>query len=184
MPEVFRERRRLRPFRIIYISVDAFLQRFILRGKGAPVAPPVEDRPIQAPASSSEKTIPWKCGVARLDEQYDALFKVTRQFMGALKSGAELGVMEEVLASLGGHVEGHLALEEAYLEHIGFPGLAEHRQGHQVFQHQIHAFHRRIVDGDSSAGLELSQVLFAWMRLHVAKEDSVWSEFAKSRRRR
>jgi hemerythrin len=32
--------------------------------------------------------------------------------------------------------------------------------------------------------LELSQVLFAWLRVHVMKEDSVWSEFAKSRRRR
>jgi hemerythrin len=185
MPEAFHERRQRRPFRIIYITVDAFLQRFILRGEGAPIVPPsLEHRPIQAAAPSSEKTNQWKCGVARLDEQYEALFKVIRQFQGALKSGAEVGVMEEALASLGGHVEGHLALEEAYLEHIGFPGLPEHRQGHQTFQQQIHAYHCRIGDGDQGAGLELSQLLFAWMKVHVMKEDSVWSEFAKSRRRR
>jgi hemerythrin len=32
--------------------------------------------------------------------------------------------------------------------------------------------------------LELSQLLYAWMRVHVLKEDAVWSDFAKSRRRR
>jgi hemerythrin len=166
----------------VYISVEAFLQRFILRKQGVPAAPPAEDRPAKAPASSSEKAAPWKCGVARLDEQNEALFRLIRHFQGALKAGAEHSVMEEVLTSLRGHVDKHLALEEAYLVKISFPGLPEHRQGHRAFLHQIHAFHRRILDRDPSAGLELSQLLFAWLRLHVAKEDSVWSEFAQARR--
>jgi hemerythrin len=180
----FPERRRRRPFRIVYISLEALLERFILRRTGAPAVPPLEDRLIHTPTTSSEKATQKKCGVAMLDEQYEALFTVIRLFQGALKSGAESGVMQAALASLGCHVEGHLALEEAYLEHIGFPGLAEHRQGHQAFQQQIQAFHSRIAVGDTAAGLELSQALFAWLRVHVGREDPVWSEFARSRRRR
>jgi hemerythrin len=166
------------------MSVKAFLERFILRRESAPVAPPLEDHPAQAPVPPKGKATPWRCGVARLDEQYDALFKVIRQFQGALRSGAKPGTMEEALTALVSHAEGHLALEEAFLEQIGFPGLAEHRHGHQAFRHQIRAFQRRIADGDPNAGLELSQQLFAWLRVHIAKEDSIWSEFAKTRRRR
>lgn len=184
MSEAFQERRRPRRFRIVYISIQSFLERFILRKLEAPVAPPAGDPPPQASASPPvEKPIPWKCGVARLDEQNEAMFKVIRQFQVALKSGAEPGVMEETLASLVDHVDGHLALEEAYLEYIAFPGLAAHRLGHQAFSLQIHAFRRRITERDPAAGLELSQLLFAWLRVHVTKEDSVWSEFAKARHR-
>ncbi len=184
MPEAFNERRRPRPFRIVHISLKAFLERFILRRKGGTDVPPVEGCPSQASASSaSEKPLPWKCGVPRLDEQYEALFKVIRQSQGALKSRAESGVTEEALSSLVSHLEGHLALEESYLNQIAFPGLAEHRAVHQAFQHQLQEFRRRIADRDPSAALELSQQLFAWLRVHVVKEDSVWSEFAKARRR-
>ena len=184
MPEGFKERRRHRRFRIIHISLEAFLDRFILGKEGAPEAEPAADHPIEAPAASAEKVVAWKCGVTRLDEQYDALFKVIRQFQATLKTNAEPVAIEGSITALVEHVEGHLALEEAYLEQIGFPGLTEHRHGHQAFRHQIHAFHRRIADRDPSAGLELSQALFAWLRVHVMKEDSAWSEFAKSRRLR
>lgn len=184
MPEAFQERRRPRPFRIVHISLKAFLERFILLRKGRPDVPPIEACLSQASASSSsEKPLPWKCGVPRLDEQYEALFKVIRQFQGALKSRAESGVTEEALSTLVSHVEGHLALEESYLNQIAFPGLTEHRALHQVFTHQLQEFRRRIADRDPSAALELSQRLLVWLRVHVLKEDAVWSEYAKARRR-
>jgi hemerythrin len=180
----FQERRRPRRFRIVHISLEAFVKRFILRQKGASLPATGEDHPVPASLSSSEKSIPWKCGVTPLDEQYELLFKAIRKFQGALKSGAQPSVIQASLNSLACQVEGHLALEEAYLEHIGFPGLAAHRPGHKAFRHQLQAFHDRLAEGDTTAGLELSQVLFAWLRVHVMKEDSVWSEFARSRRRR
>lgn len=182
MPEAFQERRQQRPFRILYTPMDSFLKRFILRAEGGP-AVPADRRPVQAPALPSEKPIPWKCGVPRLDEQNEALFKAIRQYQAALKSGAGSDAMEEALALLESHAEGRLALEDAYMDYIHFPGLAEHRQGHQAFQHQLHAYRGRIAAGDPSAGLELSQFLYAWMREHVLKEDSTWSEYAKARRR-
>jgi hemerythrin len=184
VPEAFHERRCPRPFRIVYISLQAFLERFLLRRRREPDVLPVKCCQSQAPASSpSEKSVPWKCGVPRLDEQNAALFKLIRQFQSALKYRAESGVTEEALSSLVSHVEGHLALEEAYLSQIAFPGLAEHRAVHQAFQHQLQEFRHRMADRDPSAALELSQQLFAWLRVHVVKEDSVWSEYAKARRR-
>jgi hemerythrin-like metal-binding protein len=184
VPEPFQERRQPRRFRILYISLEGFLQRFVLRNKvGAQVPPsPSEARRPQT-AAPSEKSIPWKCGVTQLDEQNEALFNAIRRYQGALKSG-DVHATEEVLAFLEDHMAGHLALEESYMEHIHFPDLAGHRQGHRAFEHQVHAFRNRIAGGDQGVGLELSQLLYAWMREHVLKEDPVWSEFAKANRRR
>lgn len=199
MQQAFQERRRQRPFRILYMPFETFLRRFVLRGEDVPLAPASQApsphaavsqtavahaEPSQGPAQAVEKSIPWKCGIARLDDQNEALFMAIRQYQAALKSGVGSAATEEAMAFLEGHVEGHLPLEEAYLERIQFPGLEEHRRVHRAFQHQIHAFRHRVAIGDHSAGLELSQLLYAWMRVHVLKEDAVWSDFAKSRRRR
>jgi hemerythrin-like metal-binding protein len=164
--------------------MKAFLERFILRKTAAQDVLPLVGSSSQTPATAIEKTIQHTCGVPKLDEQNEALFNVIRIFQGCLKSGTESDAMKAALASLGGHVENHLALEEAYLEHISFPGLAEHRSEHQSFRQQLQAIHNRITDGDTAAGLELSQLLFAWLRVHVGREDPVWSEFARARHRR
>jgi hemerythrin len=162
--------------------LEGFLQRYILRQKGGPEAPTAEVRPVQVSAPCGGKAIPWKCGVTRLDEQNEALFRVIRQYQLALKTGGGSGAMTEALTFLEGHADAHFALEEAYLEHIHFPDLAEHQQGHRAFRLQVQAFRTRVANRDPGAGLELSQFLYAWMRMHVLKEDLVWSEYARSGR--
>lgn len=182
MPEFPKERRQQRPFRILYMPLDDFLRRFVLRGKNDPVVSSPKTRLALASAPTPEKATPWKCGVTRLDEGNQVLFKAIRQFQGALKGGAEPGAMDAAVTFLKEHTDGHLALEEAYMEHIHFPGLTEHRQVHQVFQTQVRAFHHQLSEGDPGAGMELSRLLYAWIRVHVVKEDAVWSEFAKANR--
>lgn len=189
MSEGFVERRRPRRFRIVYISFKAFLDRFVLKGKALPADPAKVNPPVPVPSSakerhpSGEQHLRWRCGVPRLDEQYDELFRIVRKNQGALKAGTEPEVLEAALSSLASHLEGHLALEESYLNQITFPGLVAHRRLHQVFLQQVQAFRLRIAERDPMAGLELSQQLFTWIRVHVGKEDPVWSEFARARRR-
>ncbi|MBI1752434.1 MAG: hemerythrin family protein [Acidobacteria bacterium] len=186
MPKAFVERRQPRRFRILYMGLESFIQRFILKAPEHGAAPPPSPGPGpgKADPSSEERSAPWRCGVARLDEQYEALFRLVKQFQAKLKAGADAATLGEALNTLEAHLEGHLALEEAYLEHIDFPGLASHRSLHQTFRHQLQLFRQRLAGGDRGAGLELSQVLYAWIKVHVLKEDPLWSEHAKARRRR
>jgi hemerythrin len=184
VPAVFQERRQPRPFRIIHMPVGAFVDRFILKRPAEQAPPKGKAVPDQAPDHHHEKATPWTCGIDALDEEYEALFRVIRQFQGALKSKAGSSHLEEVMAALADQVERQLTMEEAHLDRMGFPGRAEHLIQHQAFRYQIQAFHLRIASRDPQAGLELSQQLFAWLRVHVRKEDPVWSEYAKSRRRR
>lgn len=189
MSEGFVERRRPRRFRIVYMSLKAFLDRIILKREALAAVPAKENPPVPEPSSAGEKHPPgdhhhrWKCGVPKLDEQYEEMFRIVRKNQSALKAGTEPDALEEALASLASHLEGHLPMEEAYLNQIAFPGLVEHRRLHQAFLQQVQAFRLRIAERDPQAGLELSQLLFAWIRVHVGKEDPVWSEFARARRR-
>jgi len=184
--EAFQERRQSRPFRILYISLEGFIQRFILRKSGAVDAPKRKARATSAAAATppaGEKGQPWKCGVTQLDEQNEHLFKAIRQYQVDLKAGGDRAT-DGVLAFLEVHMEGHLALEEAYLEQVQYPGLVEHRGAHRAFVNQLHAFSDRRATGDPGVSLELPQLLFAWLREHVLREDTAWSEFAKANRRR
>lgn len=182
MPEAFQERRQPRPFRILYMPLGGFLRRFVRRETPLPVIPHADASPSPVPAAGGESALRWQCGVTRLDDQTKALFQAIRHYQSTVKSGAGSAVIEETLVFLEGHAAGHLRLEEAYLERIGFPGLAEHRQGHRIFQRQIQAFRDRVAHRDPSVALELSQLLYAWTKEHILKEDSIWCEFARSNR--
>lgn len=186
MPKAFVERRQPRRFRFLYMGLESFIQRFILKmpEHGAASPPPPGPGPGKIDTPSDERSAPWRCGVPRLDEQYETLFRLVKQFQGRIKAGADPTALGEALNILEAHMEGHLALEEAYLEHVEFPGLAAHRNRHQTFLHQLQLFRQRLASGDRSAGLELSQVLYAWIKVHVLKEDPLWGEHAKARRRR
>jgi hemerythrin-like metal-binding protein len=165
------------------MPLGGFLQRYVMREKPVSAAPRPDASPVLVPVASGETTSQWQCGVARLDDQSKALFQAIRRYQTAFRAGAGSEATEEALAFLEDHADGHLVLEEVYLERIGFPGLAEHRQGHRAFQHQIHAFRDRVADKDPSVGLELSQLLYAWMKEHVLREDVIWCEHARASRR-
>ena len=115
VPEFPMERRQQRPFRILYMPLHDFLRRFVLRGKSDQVVPSPKTRSAKASAPNPEKATPWKCGVARLDDGNQVLFKAIRQFQGALKAGAEPGAMDGAVTFLKDHTDRHLALEEAYM---------------------------------------------------------------------
>ncbi|WLT30138.1 bacteriohemerythrin [Geothrix sp. PMB-07] len=166
------------------MGLQAFIQRFFLKEPQDAAARPAGLNSSKIHSPSGERSTPWRCGVTRLDEQYEILFRLVKQFQALIKAGADTVGMDAALKTLEVHLEGHLALEEAYLEHIEFPGLANHRNLHQTFRHQLQLFQQRIASGDRSAGLELSQVLYAWIKVHVLKEDPLWGEHAKARRRR
>lgn len=184
MAEPFYERRQQRSFRILYIPLGGFIQRFVLRKQQE--NPPALGTGVAAVAAvlpRGDKGQAWKCGVTHLDEQNDHLFEAIRQYQVDHKSSGD-GATDGALAFLERHMEGHLALEEAYLEHVRFPGLAEHRSAHCAFVNQLHSFSIRRAAGDSGIGLELSRLLLAWMQEHILLEDAVWSAYAKANRRR
>ena len=132
--EPFNERRQPRPMRILYMPMRSFLQRFILRGQFPSLVPRSEAGLALPPAAGlapppvqARERATWKCGVTQLDAQNEALLRAIRQFLGALKQAVGPEAMEEALTALELHLEGHLPMEEAYLEQVQFPDQVGHR---------------------------------------------------------
>ena len=180
MPDL--DRREKRRFRLLYMSMQAFIDRFILRRrKSAAARPPTSSGPT--PATSPSAAPQWKSGVPRMDEQQEAMFEAIRTLQAAIKAGARSEGITNVLAFLEPYTEEHFLLEESYMEHLHYPDSAAHHEEHRMFRHRVQEFRQRSPAGDSNLSLELLNVLHDWLREHVMKEDVACAEFAKAKRR-
>lgn len=186
MVDRMQDRRRHGFFRILYIPLNVFIERFILRRKATGPAPkrapgidgPPESDAVKVAAQS------WKSGVASIDEEQEALFNALRTLQAAIKAGAGAEGITNVLRFLERYTDEHFTLEESYLEHIHFAGAADHKRLHLCFREKVHPLNQRFYEGDASVGLELINLLHGWLKEHVRVEDAAWVEFAKARPRR
>ncbi len=181
MSEPCQERRKARPFRILYIPFQLFIERFILRREAVPrLARPVEPEP--APTKAGAQLL--KTGVPRIDLEQEGLFDAIRTLQAASKAGAVVAGITRVLTFLEHYTEEHLPLEETHMEHIKYPGLAVHRNEHQAFRQQVNEFQGRAAGSDATLRLELINALHGWIREHVMREDVAYCEFAQKNRHR
>ena len=176
-------------FGLLVTPVGDLLRRVFLRREGAELAaaPPApeasgEEEILDGGPARAEAGI-WKSGVPRIDEQHQAIFDAIRNFQAAIRAGAGAQGIQEVVDFLERYTRDHFALEEAYMEHLGFPELAGHRQEHRAFLMQVRAARERAEAGDGTLALELSRLLYEWLRRHVMHEDVAYRDFARNRRR-
>jgi len=165
------------------------LRRMFLRREGAvlagaPEAPdaPAGDEVLEGGPAKAESGI-WKSGIARIDEQHQAMFDAIRNLQAAIRAGEGAQGIQEVVAFLERYTRDHFALEEAYMERLAFPDLAGHRREHQAFLLQVRAARDRAEAGDGTLALELTRLLYEWLRAHVLREDVAYRDFARARRR-
>jgi hemerythrin len=64
----------------------------------------------------------------------------------------------------------HFRAEEAFMQQIGYPGLAQHRGDHRVLTQALLAYKREF-DAGSRDLYTLKQYLFRWARDHIRDED-------------
>ncbi len=186
MVERIVDRRRHGFFRILYIPLSVFIERFILRRK--PTRPPSKRAPgpdgSTEPDAAKLASQSWKSGVASIDEQQGALFNALRTLQAAIKAGAGAEGITNVMRFLERYTDEYFTLEESYLEHIHFTGAADHKELHRGFREKVHPLKQRFDAGDASVGLELVNLLHGWLKEHVRGEDAAWVAFAKARPRR
>jgi hemerythrin-like metal-binding protein len=125
---------------------------------------------------------PFLSGVDRIDRQHVALLGAIHELRGAMRTPGGEEALPGIMATLATYVEEHFAYEEAYMRHIGFPGLAEHFKEHAYFRAQVHQLNQRVAVGDTTVALELSSVLFKWFKNHLLQEDILYVEHARRRK--
>jgi hemerythrin len=176
------ERRQHGRFRILYLDFESIWNRFIRRKRKPPRSPSGPKAHSIHPKAQADDlgNHPVATGVKEIDAQHleirDAFLALQRN----LRDGAMDQALTESLDLLSQRMNAHFEYEEAYLEHVQFPGLQNHRAEHAQFRAQILQLRERAGAGDHTLSLEISSFLFNWFRQHTLIEDST---FAKSTHR-
>ena len=116
-------------------------------------------------------------GLAAIDSQHKALFDLSASFRG---EGDQIRVMRS-LTMLCDYANTHLQDEEAMLEAIGYPQLAEHRVHHQAFRRML----RELLDDSRSMTLDriadrIEALINGWFYQHILTVDAAYVAAVKA----
>ena len=125
----------------------------------------------------------YATGIPAIDAQHKNLLEHIQRLQQALHEGRAQDESAELMAFLLSYVDEHFALEEAYMEHIAYPRLTQHREIHRLLRIRVQAIADRLAKADPGAGIDLSLLLFEWLRDHILHDDLAYVDHARSRKR-
>jgi len=118
--------------------------------------------------------------VTEMDNEHQVLIKKMNAVFDAAKSGADRTSLDAVVSDFASYTISHFKDEEAYMEKMGFPGLATHRLIHKQLIEQVTA---HIVEFQSTGKLseKFFSFLSVWLTSHIRGIDSKYGEFKKAK---
>ncbi len=117
------------------------------------------------------KLIAWsrmyEIGVPEVDRQHRELIELTTKLVDAVHSGHGRAATVPVLKDLIQYTKTHFHDEEALMERVGFPDLAEHRREHERFIQEVAAAAREVLTGTGVPTTRILNFLSDWLVDHI-----------------
>jgi hemerythrin-like metal-binding protein len=110
-----------------------------------------------------------------IDAEHRALYRIGDELHKAAMAGADLAVLQPILANLLETAEQHFRHEERLMRAIHYTALDWHKRQHDSVRKRAKAAARRVAGGDSAAAGELVEFLSEWLRGHMAVADRMMS---------
>ena len=110
-----------------------------------------------------------------IDAEHRALYRIGDELHKAAMAGADLAVLQPILANLLETAEQHFRHEERLMRAIHYTALDWHKRQHDSVRKRSKAAARRVAGGDSAAAGELVEFLSEWLRGHMAVADRMMS---------
>ncbi len=147
-------------------KVEEFVTRLL-----SPPAASTADTPAPA-VQTFEWTPAWSVGVPGLDRDHQHLVAIINRLSGSMAGNGEAASDKSstLLGELAEYGQRHFKSEEAYMRHIGYPGLGEHILEHRDFLEKMGAFTIAASCGVLDPA-ELYRYLSTWLREHVFGSD-------------
>ena len=188
MISVSQERRAHKHLRILFMGMEAFWQRVILGRKVQPIEEcllplPQKVTPPEAPPARTQWDSRLATGIPEVDHQNKEFREAFQRLTQSMKSKQGSLVAQDVMTFLTHYAQTHFSREEAYMLRIGYPDRTGHCAEHARFQHHILDLQNRMNRQDPTAPLELSTLLFTWLRDHIMKDDFTYVAFARENRK-
>jgi hemerythrin len=127
--------------------------------------------------------MPWSpryaTGIPAIDAQHQGLFEAIQKLQDALENGQALAETLETTAFLMRYVDEHFRAEEAYMVRIGYPELMDHQELHGRLRSRVEGIRLRVEAAEEGSAMELSTLLFEWLRDHILHDDFSYVRFAR-----
>lgn len=118
-------------------------------------------------------------GVPEMDNQHKQLIALLNDFYDAVERGERDEGIRALFEGLDQYAVFHFSAEEAFMEQIGYPDLASHRETHTMFRREYLTAMERHQSGDRKAIRDLVAFLFSWLYTHIQKTDKRYGIFAR-----
>lgn len=118
------------------------------------------------------------CGNGDVDADHRRLLDIAERVRTADMQGQDDAVVGHLLLELMEYVQGHFAREEALMQDVNYPGLADHQFEHGLLIQRVQSLHREFLDGQRVANKEMWQFLRRWLRYHIMNADVRMALFA------
>lgn len=124
----------------------------------------------------------YATGIAKIDEQHQALFKAVNDLHDAFKGGAAKAQIGKSIEFLVGYTVDHFRDEEAIMDRHGFPGLSNHRAEHHLLLEQVKEFREKFQKApDSVRPMEVARFLGEWLTHHIHQMDMQYAGYLKEK---
>jgi len=124
----------------------------------------------------------FSCQEETIDQQHQTWFAMLNALHDALVSGSTETISDtkdQTLEAMKVYVREHFRYEEAYMEHIGCTGLAEHRRIHARYYGEISNLHNEFRAGELILSTRVIKELRRWLVDHILEEDQKYVRFAR-----
>lgn len=118
-------------------------------------------------------------GVPEMDDQHKRLIALLNEFYDAVERGERDEGIRALFEGVDQYAVFHFSAEEAFMERIGYPDLASHRETHTMFRREYLAAMERHQSGDRKAIRDLVAFLISWLYTHIQKTDKRYGIFAR-----
>jgi hemerythrin len=126
----------------------------------------------------------YSVGVTLIDEQHKGLIDLINNLFNHVtgNKAEEQDYFQEVIQQAVQYVKFHFATEEKYMISIGFPGFTEHKKVHEQFVLTVITTIKDFNEGNKLTLENFANFLKDWVLSHIAKMDTQYSKFERSRK--
>jgi hemerythrin-like metal-binding protein len=110
-------------------------------------------------------------GITRIDDQHRKMVDLANGVLEAIRRKQGQAVIRPLVQELREYTVTHFQDEEAFMERIRYPEIAEHRQEHMVLTQRVKDYQRAIYHREDIEVKEMLDFLKEWLVGHIIESD-------------
>lgn len=118
-----------------------------------------------------------------IDQDHQTLVRQVNDLHTATSEGRGHEIVARLLEELVRDTVEHIRREENFMQTQGYPHLARHKEGHDLFVAELRGLQEAFNAGSITVAPRLSMLLRDWLSLHIRRYDKDIAVFLRKKQR-